>query len=474
MNIISRLKEWFALKFATQAEKEFNVKAVTSSEMGAFINTCADIYRGRPAWRNGADDIETINFAKSLCSETARLATLGISVTLAGSARADWLQSQINNVFSQIRHWVEYGCALGTIVLKPDVSGVDVYTPDEFMITNHKNGSVTEIVFLDQKHSADGKRVYTRLEKHTVNDDGTYTITNRCYVGNSTSDISRPINIAFTPWKELEEEVTINNLKRPLYSVFRMPQANHIDINSPLGLPIFSEAIQELRDLDIAYSRNAKEIFDSKRTILVDSDVLLPLGKPTSFTAQSAALSRQAMGLPDMVTNVNGNGIESYYQEINPTLNTAVRITGINALLNQIGYKSGFSNGYFVFNENTGLATATQVEADQQRTIQLVADIREKLSEAIKGLVYALNAFADLYDLAPLGTYDESSMLHFEDITYSFEEDKQHHYSLAMQGKYPWEEYYVQFLKCSREEARALLAMVKKEQAVPTLFGMDE
>ena len=49
-----------------------------------------------------------------------------------------------------------------------------------------------------------------------------------------------------------------------------------------------------------------------------------------------------------------------------------------------------------------------------------------------------------------------------------------HHYQLAMQGKYPWEEYYVKYLKCSREEAKQLLAMAKAENKAPTLFGMEE
>ena len=38
-----------------------------------------------------------------------------------------------------------------------------------------------------------------------------------------------------------------------------------------------------------------------------------------------------------------------------------------------------------------------------------------------------------------------------------------HHYNLAVRGIYPWEEYYVKFLKYSREEARALIEQAKSE-----------
>ena len=51
-----------------------------------------------------------------------------------------------------------------------------------------------------------------------------------------------------------------NQIGWPLFGIIRTPQANNIDVDSPLGIPIFTDAMQELRDLDIAYSRNSKEI----------------------------------------------------------------------------------------------------------------------------------------------------------------------------------------------------------------------
>ena len=59
--------------FKSQAEKDFQITAPELSEMDAVVSTCANIYAGRPLWVNGKDGVKTINFAKSLCSETARL-----------------------------------------------------------------------------------------------------------------------------------------------------------------------------------------------------------------------------------------------------------------------------------------------------------------------------------------------------------------------------------------------------------------
>lgn len=474
MGLFDYLKRWFEVTFLNKAREQFKIEPITTQEMTGFINKCLNIYQGKPHWLYENDDIKTINFAKSICSETARLATLDLSINITGSARADWLQRQIDDAYYRIREWVEYGCAAGTVILKPNGHDIEALTPDRFVVTNSRNGKITGVVFYDSKQSENGKKWYSRLEYHRFLDDGTYSVSNRCFVGETENDISKPIDIVLTPWSNLLEDVYIEKLDRPLFGVLRTPQANNVNFNSPLGLPIFAEALRELEDLDVAYSRNAKEIFDSKRTVLIDSDKLLPGISDIGNISIQFDKARQNIGLPDMVKNVHGNGVEDFYQEINPNLNTDVRLTGLNSLLSQIGYKCGFSNGYFVFNERTGMQTATQVEADQQRTIQFIKDVRDKLEDAIKGVVYALNAFADLYDLAPVGVYNENEMLHCADITYSFEEERQHHYSLALQGHFPWVEYYVRFLKYSREEAEALLQMAKEENKAPALFDIEE
>lgn len=468
MSIISAIKGWFQMNFFNRAKEEFHIKSITSSQMDSWINECANIYRGEPCWLDPNDHIDTVDFAKAICSEVARLTTLGIGIHVDGSSRADWLQKQIDKIYYQLRHWVEYGCAYGTAILKPNGNTVDLYVPGQFVVTEAVNGEIRGVVFYTTESDATGDRWYTRMEYHHFV-DGLYHIENRCFIGYSKGEISRPIDISLTPWKDLAASVAIQNVGKPLFGVFRTPQANNIDVNSPMGLPVFSEAVQELRDLDIAYSRNSKEIRDSKRTVLLDSNTMLPVGSNTQITAYSLELQCNAMGLPDMVRNVQGDGVERFYQEINPQLNTETRTVGIKGLLNQIGYKVGFSNGHFVFNESTGIQTATQVEADQQRTIQFIKDIRDKLENCLTDLLYALNAFADLYKLAPAGQYE--TVFDFGDITYNREEDRARYYSLMISGKFPLWRYLVKFEGFTEAEAREIEKETQPKYT--TLFSGD-
>lgn len=453
----------------SRIKDEFDVEPISSTAMDKYIKRCMDIYSGMPDWVDPDGHIKTVNVAKSVCSEVARLTTLAIGIKIDGSARAKWLQEQIDAAYSSFRDWTEYGCAAGNMILKPNGEGIDFVMPDRYKIVDMTNGAITGIVFIDrQKYD---KKWYTRLEYHRFTGTGEnrrYEISNRCFKGESENDNGRAVPIAETPWSGLQEDIVAVNVDKPLFGVFRTPSANNVDIGSPLGLPVFAEAIEELRDFDIAYSRNAKEILDSKRLVLLDSDRLLSTPGARLSQKNADALSRD-MGLPDYIKTVEGDGNSEIYHEINPSLNTEMRKSGMDFLLSQIGYKCGFSNGYFVFNEKSGMVTATQVESDDRRTIHLIKDMRDKLQACLDSVIYALDKFADAYNLAPAGTYKVT--YDFGDITYNREEDRARWYSYAQSNKIPFWYYLVKFEGLSEEEAKALI-----EEATPAdpMFGGEE
>ncbi|MCC8128616.1 MAG: hypothetical protein LIO51_01580 [Clostridiales bacterium] len=440
--------------FRSQAEQEFQVRAARSTEMDEALMSCAYIYRGTPEWAGGADGVRTVHFARSVCAEVARLTTLAIGIRIDGGDRGAWLQSQIDRDYFQLRAWVEQAAAYGTVLLKPNGRGFDLFTPFDIILVSYSGDEIQGVIFKDSY--VEGEQYYTRLEYHRFEqgEDGSrpYYISNRAFVSRSEEALGRRVALEETHWAGLMEETPPilkangESLDGPMFGVLRMPGANHIAPTSPLGLPVFCNALEELRDLDVAYSRNAGEIFDSEKLILADDRLLLPDGTKVK--------GKHRPKLPHYVRNVFGSGAEDFYQEIVPSLNTETRLTGINALLSQMGYKCGFSNGYFVFSEKTGMVTATQVEADDRRTIQLIKDVRDRLESCLDGAIYALSVYADLYALAPAGMYQIT--YDFGDITFNAEEDKQTWWKYVTQGKVPFWYYLTKFEGFTETEARAL------------------
>lgn len=473
MGIVSRIKEWWNKMFENEAKKAFGVATISSPEMDMEITKWLDTYRGFPWWVDEKERIKSIKFAKAVCSETARLTTLALEIKLDGDIRAEHLQQRVDGILMpRLRNWVEFGCASGTVIFKPNGNGADLVTPDRFRIVGKDgNGNISGIIFQDTYQQGD--KYYTKLEYHRFKagekETAHYMITNRVYRSYNGQSLGKECALEDTKWSNLQPEVAIKKqngeeLSSMLFGVFRMPVANDIDFDSPLGVSVFADAMEEMKDLDIAYSRYAGEIYDSESIELLDDRLINETGKKIG--------SGQSINLPHHVRNVYGNDTKDFYQAIERPLKTEERIRGINNQLSLVGYKCGYSNGYFVLDQKTGMVTATQVESDDRRTIQLIKDIRDSLQTAVTDYIYAESVFADLYNLAPAGTYDIDYS--FGDITYNFEEDKLHHYNLACQGKFPWEEYYVKFLKYSRKEAKKLLEMAKKENKESGLLEDDE
>ena len=484
MGLIAAIKRWLNMIFKNKAEQAFDVQSVISPQMDAYILKCANIYKGAPEWVDPEDNIKTINFAKTISSETARLTTLGIKVTIDGSTRANYLQKAVNSFYFRLRDWVEYGVAYGTVVLKPNGTSLDAFTPINFIPTEiDDNKRIIGGVFIDTYD--DNKKHYTRFEYHRfikAEEDGRdiypYVISNRAYVSTNPESLGEPIALTQTKWADLMPDspsilkANGDKLDGPMFGVFKTPQANNIDIESPEGLPIYSDAIEELKDLDIAYSRNSVEIDDSQKIIFLDVDAMFPSGSKVDISPEGVELRKRSLKLPHYVKNVRGDGKEIFYQEVNPQLNTSDRIAGINHILSIIGFKCGYSNGYFVFDEKTGMVTATQVEADDRRTLQLIKDCRDKLEDALNGAIYALNLYADLYGLAPAGEYKIT--YDFGDITYNREEDRARWFKYVQQGYVPAWMYFVKFEGMSEEEAKLTVQEAKEANAEPDLFSRFE
>ena len=136
MEIIAAIKGWWKkMFFKSDAKRIFDVDILLSDTMDMAIRTWNQIYAGHPNWVDKDNHVKTINFAKSVSSETARLTCLDLSIKVSGSARATYLQSVIDNMFGKIREYVERGCVNGTIILKPNGDGIDCFDPQRFLPT---------------------------------------------------------------------------------------------------------------------------------------------------------------------------------------------------------------------------------------------------------------------------------------------------------------------------------------------------
>ena len=103
-----------------------------------------------------------------------------------------------------------------------------------------------------------GRECFTRLEYHEYDiKRRKYLIKNMCYRSQSTDGLGTRCRITDIPeWAELKEEKILENVEKPFFTYFKMPFSNNIDLNSPLGVYVYSKAANLIRQADGWRCRN--------------------------------------------------------------------------------------------------------------------------------------------------------------------------------------------------------------------------
>ena len=289
MGLITWIKAVWNRLFRKEIEERFQADIQISSVMESAISKYYNITAGKPPWLDPEDDIESINFAGFIDDVTAGLVTLDLEIDISGGERADYLQKQADYVLSVITDKVSEALGNCGIMFKPNGQNVDYIEPGNFAPTEtDSNGNILGCVFQSQIKKR--KYLYTRLEWHRFEDataeDGTpirvYRVTNYAYkkkavfnddtfryesASNSPGD-QIPLT-AVKEWANIEPDISLLNVEMPLFAYFKNPAPNRIDRTSPLGVPVWHNALKELKDLDISWSRKSSEVEDSKHMMFV-------------------------------------------------------------------------------------------------------------------------------------------------------------------------------------------------------------
>lgn len=87
-----------------------------------------------------------------------------------------------------------------------------------------------------------------------------------------------------TLYPDLEEEVRIKDLSKPMFVYFKPNTANNLDMNSPLGISIYANALGTLKSLDIAFDSFQREFVLGKKRIIVPDMAIKTIADPLTGT----------------------------------------------------------------------------------------------------------------------------------------------------------------------------------------------
>lgn len=398
--IRSVINKMFNLNVGTK----FNVNVAISDKMVTAISLWEKMYKDEAPWLN--EDIISAGLPSSISREFATSTTVEFASEITGSERADFLNERYKKIKKNLRKNLEYGCSLGSLVFKPYVANgqllVDTIRATNFFPVEYdSNEECTAGIFVSRK--IEGKNYYTRLEYHELDkSNNKYKIQNKAYVSTNEENLGQEISLQLVDdWKDIQEEVNIDNVEKPLFGYFKIPLANTIDPDSPNGVSVYSRAVKLIEEADKQFARLLWEFEGSE--LAIDAD-------PT--TLQASKIMSDRLELPKLkqrlfrATGSNKDG-KAFYEIFSPEIRETDLYKGFNDILKRIEFTCGLAYG--TISDPTLIEkTATEIRSAKQRSYATVSDIQTALEDALEDTIYAMDVLTTLYRLAPLGKYEIS------------------------------------------------------------------
>lgn len=383
----------------TTIQDSLNIDIAISDKMANAIELWANMYENKSPWLNKTTS--SSNTASAIADEMARLVTLEFKSEIANN---EYLNEQYQEVLKNIKNITEFACAKGGIALKPyiiaDKIAVDIVQADNFFPTSYNSrGQVTGAIF--PEFIVKGDDLYTRLEYHRFENDGQYHISNSAYHKKNYNsvmiynDLGQQIPLKqVKEWENIESEGTIKNIDKPLFSYFKIPKANNIDSNSPLGVSVYGKAVDQIKEVDKQYSRILWEYEGTELAIHISKDLMKPkYDKKGNLISSEIAIGKERLyRMVDMDTTSEKNkAIDTF----SPTIRDESLFNGFNKLLRIVEFRVGLAYGTLSDPNDTD-KTAEEIKTSKQRSYQTVKEIQNSEEIALKDLVYAMSIWAQL------------------------------------------------------------------------------
>ncbi len=436
-------------------ENALEQEVLISREMGEAMALWERLYKDRAPWKN--EDVKSLNVAAAVAGELACQATLDFQSRLSGSRRAEMMDKEVyQDVIFDVRRFAEYACANGGLVFKPYLDknrlAVEYVRANRFFpLEVDSRGKIISAAFIEQlKHD---RRPYTRLEVHRLTEEGV-SVQNLAFCG-GVLGLGRPVPLEDVPeWADLAGNVTIEGAKKPLFAYFKMPMANTIDPDSPLGVSVYSRAVELIREADMQFSRLIWEYEGGELAVDASVDALMLENGDMKMPKLNRRLFR---GLD---IDMGGSDLYSVFA---PALRDTSYKDGLNEILIRIEDACGLARGT-ISSVNNSARTATELKILRQRSYSTVTDIQKSLQMALTDLVDGLDMVATAFDLLPPGE-EHTVVFEFDDSAIT---DRQTQFEemqvLVSQGIMDKWEFRTWYLGETEEQAREKLAKMQAER----------
>lgn len=372
-----------------------------NSEMAANIQLWSKMYENKSPWLSKT--VASANLPVQIAYETAKLVTLELRSEIKGGEVAKYINEFYQrDVLKKLRKFTEYGLAKGSLIIKPiaDKTGIRtqfIQADCFFPISFDGSGNLTKCVLADQIRK--GRSIYTLLEIHTLNGT-TYTIENRLFKSENDGLLGSETSLSeIEAFAELPANFKAVNVKKIPLGFFRCPMANQISSTSPLGVSVYSRAVDLIKEADRRYSNICWE-YEATETAVHVAESMLDYDKENDRFNYPGGKDR----LYRKVQYSTGAADKPLIDVFSPQIRSTELFDGWNNQLRMIEFACSLAYSTLSDPQNVD-KTAEEIKSSKQRSYTFISDTQSALQTALEEWCDAAWFWTQIYNLVPNSSY---------------------------------------------------------------------
>ena len=334
---------------------------------------------------------------------------------------------------------VELAFALGTGAFVEYLDGddvkIDYIRAGMIYPISWDNGRVLECAFASERATGKQKKVYLNIHRLEA---GKYVIENHMFDRNGSVLTETDL-----PDEVLPEVRTGSAI--PRFQIFSPNIANNIDPDSPLGISVYANALDQLESADLVYDSYCNEFRLGRKRITVPiSMARIAMEEDGTSTPVFDDNDTEFYAVPQ------DDKSENKILEHNMEIRSEAHDTGIQTMLNLVSWKTGSGGKRYVFRRDGQVRTATEVISENSDLYRNLKKHELSLEAALLGMIDSIA------DLLHLGTVKAS--VSFDDsIISDTDSDKMTFLQEIRDGVRQKWEYRVKFFGEDTETAKAMV-----------------
>lgn len=369
---------------------DFGLDMQTSKEMLDAIQEWTKIFNKHEPWID--KDTTSLHVAKTICEKVSE----AVVVEYKSQCDEPYINPIYQKFLKNVQTITESMIGKSCIYFKPYYNNgkisVNVVQADKFIpVKFSDDGDLLGYIIIDQ--ITEESTIYTRLEYNNLVDDK-LIVKNVAYKGRKDGTVLESrINLSLvTKWKDIEKESVIDGVDRLLGGFATTKLVNTIDNSSLIGMPIYHNALDTLKEIDKQFSRILWEYEGTELAIDIDETMLTKDPKTGKFRMPKGKERLFRILRDTKATNDKGYNIFSPEIRENPLFN------GLNEFLRQVEIQCHLEHGTLSKPEQMQ-KTATEMKQMKQSYYITVSNIQSSLQQAFDDLIYGIYVLCKLYNI---------------------------------------------------------------------------